>query len=109
MSVKLIFVVIVTVLLTVFFMQNAEMVQVNFFFSTIHLSKLALLPGLAVAGFLIGFILGRSGRSRAARRRELLYAEREQAFNERSDRHQSERHQNLPGKNLSQEDQDYLN
>jgi len=84
MNVKLIFVVIATVILTVFFMQNAERVQVNFFFSTIQVSKLALLPGLAVAGFLIGFIVGRSGRSRAARRRELLYAEREQAFHNQS-------------------------
>lgn len=109
MNVKLIFVVIVTVILTVFFMQNAELVQVNFFFSTIQVSKLALLPGLALAGFLIGFILGRSGRSRAARRRELLYAEREQAFNHQGDYQQPDRQQNLPGKNLSQEDQDYLN
>lgn len=109
MNVKLIFVVIVTVILTVFFMQNAELVQVNFFFSTIQVSKLALLPGLALAGFLIGFILGRSGRSRAARRRELLYAEREQAFNHQGDNQQPDRQQNLPGKNLSQEDQDYLN
>lgn len=105
MNLKLIFVVIVTVVLTVFFMQNAEMVQVSFFYSKVQVSKLALLPGLAVAGVLIGFIIGRSGRSRAARRRELLYAEREQTFNQTN----TGNHENLPGRNLSQEDQDYIN
>lgn len=107
MSFKLIFVILVTVALTVFFMQNAEPVQVNIFFSRFEVSKLALLPGLAAAGFLIGFITGRTGRSRAARRRELLYAEREMT-GQADTSAQSGTSQQLPGK-LSQEDQDYIN
>lgn len=104
MSLKTIFIIILTVLLTVFFMENAETITVNVLFSKIEVSKMVLLPGLALSGLVIGFIMGRSGRSRADRRREQKYAD--------SMPDADHNHLHAPGSSsqggLSQEDQDYI-
>lgn len=104
MGLKTIFIILVTALLTVFFMQNAEPVQVSFLFSKVEISKLALLPGLALTGFLVGYITGRSGRKRASRSREILMPPVDSGTQPNSSIQPENRQ---PG-TLSQEDQDYI-
>ncbi len=104
MGLKTIFIVIITALLTVFFMQNSEPVQVSILFSKIEISKLALLPGLAFTGFLVGYIAGRTGRNRAARSPETIQTPIDSVNHLNSPVQPENR---MPG-NLSQEDQDYI-
>ncbi len=97
MQFKYIFIILVTVVLTVFFMQNSEPVDVMFLFTKMKVSKLALLPGLAIFGFLVGYVMGRTGKRRAEKQRDL-----------KSGPNASDS-ETLPSKGrLSQQDEDYI-
>jgi hypothetical protein len=62
MRIKTILIIVVTILLTVVIMQNNEPVFFNILFATYHISKLAMLLFAAIAGFIIGVLVGRPGR-----------------------------------------------
>lgn len=59
MRIKTIFIIIVTVLITVVIMQNADEVQFSLLFWKVYLSKLIVMAGLTLLGFFIGLLLGR--------------------------------------------------
>ena len=59
MSGKTIFIIILTVLLTVFLMVNTEPVDFDFLVATIPVSKLLVIGICIVIGFIIGFVAGR--------------------------------------------------
>ena len=56
------FIIFVTVLLTVVIMQNTKEVAFNFLFATFFVSKLVMLLAVAVVSFIIGVLVGRPGR-----------------------------------------------
>ncbi|HTI57996.1 LapA family protein [Mucilaginibacter sp.] len=62
MRIKTMLIIIITILLTVVIMQNSEPVFFNVLFATYHISKLAMLLFAAIAGFIIGVLVGRPGR-----------------------------------------------
>ncbi len=62
MRLKTIFIIIVTVLLTVVIMQNTAAVPFNFLFATFYASKLVVLLSVAVVAFIMGVITGRPGK-----------------------------------------------
>ena len=59
MSGKTIFIIILTVLLTVFLMVNTEPVDFDFLVATVPVSKLLVIGICIVIGFIIGFVAGR--------------------------------------------------
>jgi uncharacterized integral membrane protein len=59
MSVKTIIAIIIAVLLTIVIMQNNDKVNFNIFFSSIYISKLSVMAGVAFAAFILGFLVGR--------------------------------------------------
>ena len=101
---KLIFIIAITVLLTAFFILNSEPVLVNLLFTKMMVSKLTLLPGMALVGFISGYIMGRSGNRNAVRQHLQKYG-----YGPRTENNTSSTAPNpLPGKTLSREDEDYL-
>jgi hypothetical protein len=56
------FIIFVTVLLTVVVMQNTKEVPFNFLFATFYVSKLVMLLTVAVTSFIVGVLVGRPGR-----------------------------------------------
>lgn len=60
MSVKSIFIILISIVATLVAINNTD--AVNFwFFSDIKISKLAIIGGVFFAGWLIGFLMGKSG------------------------------------------------
>ncbi|WAC40627.1 LapA family protein [Pedobacter sp. SL55] len=60
MKAKTIFIVIVTVLLTIFLMDNKDAVDFNFIFvDDVPVSKLAVIGICILIGFVLGFLVGR--------------------------------------------------
>ena len=64
MRIKTIFIIIITVLLTVVIMQNTKAVPFNFLFSTFYVSQMVMLIAVAVVGFIVGLIVGRPARAK---------------------------------------------
>ena len=62
MRIKTMFIIIITVLLTVVIMQNTKEVAFNFLFATFYVSKLVMLLAVAVVSFIIGVLVGRPSR-----------------------------------------------
>ena len=62
MRIKTMFIVIITILLTVVIMQNTKEVPFNFLFATFYVSKLVMLLAVAIVSFIIGVLIGRPGR-----------------------------------------------
>ncbi len=62
MRIKTMFIVLVTILLTVVIMQNTKEVPFNFLFATFYVSKLVMLLTVAVVSFIVGVLVGRPGR-----------------------------------------------
>ena len=56
------FIIFVTVLLTIVIMQNTKEVPFSFLFATFYVSKLVMLLAVAVVSFIIGVLVGRPGR-----------------------------------------------
>jgi hypothetical protein len=62
MRIKTMFIIIITVLLTVVIMQNNKVVPFNLLFSTFYISNLIMLLCIAVVSFIIGVLVGRPGK-----------------------------------------------
>lgn len=91
MRIKTMFIIFVTVLLTVVVMQNTKEVPFNFLFATFYISKLIMLLAVAVVSFIVGVLVGRPGRPK---------------FVPGRDEEQDE--QKPKPDTLSQEDRDYI-
>ena len=59
MSAKTIFIVILTVLLTIFLTLNTDPVDFDFLVATVPVSKLLVIGICVILGFIIGYIVGR--------------------------------------------------
>ena len=59
MSAKTIFIVILTVLLTIFLTVNTDPVDFDFLVATVPVSKLLIIGICVILGFIIGYIVGR--------------------------------------------------
>jgi uncharacterized integral membrane protein len=64
------FIILVTVLLTVVVMQNTKEVPFTFLFATFYISKLVLLLSVAVVSFIVGVLVGRPGRPKYVQERD---------------------------------------
>ena len=62
MRIKTMFIIFVTVLLTVVIMQNTDEVLFKFLFATFRVSKLIMLLTVSVVSFIVGLLVGRPGR-----------------------------------------------
>lgn len=62
MRIKTMFIIFVTVLLTVVIMQNTKEVPFSFLFATFYVSKLVMLLTVAIVSFIVGVLVGRPGR-----------------------------------------------
>ena len=61
MRIKTMFIILVTVLLTVVVMQNTKEVPFTFLFATFYISKLVLLLSVAVVSFIVGILMSAFG------------------------------------------------
>jgi uncharacterized integral membrane protein len=64
MSIKTIFVIAVTVLLTVILMQNTDAVKFTILFTDVQISKLVMMTGVFVTGFILGAIVTRPKKAK---------------------------------------------
>ncbi len=62
MRIKTMFLILITVLLTVVIMQNTDEVPFKLLFATFRISKLVMLLAVAAVAFIIGVLVGRPGR-----------------------------------------------
>jgi len=68
MSFKTIFGIVLGILFTVFVMQNTQVVEVNFFFKQVSMSRSLLLISTLLTGFILGWIVAKlMGRARKQR------------------------------------------
>lgn len=97
MSFKTIFIIVISVLVTIIFMNNTE--EINFwFFGNVRIPKLTVLGVMFVLGLLFGYMAGRPGKKKAANNYEMDGEEEnpEESSNAR------------PKANLSDEDREYI-
>ncbi|MFN0293034.1 LapA family protein [Pedobacter helvus] len=93
MKAKTIFIVIVTVLLTIFLMDNKDAVDFNFIFvDDVPVSKLAVIGICILIGFVLGFLVGRPRKTYSSYNDEI------------EDNYPTEQ----PKSTLSDEDRDYI-
>ena len=92
MRIKTIIILAIGVLLTIVFMQNLEQVRFTVLFSTMYVSKITMLLIVGVTTFILGYLVGRPGRSKY---NHIGYDE-DEAGNSKSN-------------TLSDEDKDYIN
>jgi uncharacterized integral membrane protein len=64
MRIKTMFIILITVLLTVVIMQNTDRVRFSFLFSDFMVSKLIVLLAVAIIGFIVGVLVGRPRRTK---------------------------------------------
>lgn len=62
MRIKTIFIIIVTILLTIIMMQNNQEVKFNILFSQFYISNLVVMAAMTVTGFILGLIVSRQRR-----------------------------------------------
>jgi uncharacterized integral membrane protein len=62
MRIKTMFIIFITVLLTVVIMQNTDKVLFTFLFADFRVSKLVVLLVVAIVSFIIGVLVGRPGK-----------------------------------------------
>ena len=62
MRIKTMFIIFITVLLTVVIMQNTGRCSFNFLFAKFYVSKLVMLLAVAIVSFIMGVLVGRPGR-----------------------------------------------
>ncbi len=91
MSAKTIFIIILTVLLTIFLTVNTDPVDFDFLVATVPVSKLLVIGICVIFGFIIGYIVGRPKRTLSSYDNEI---ERNQPI--------------VNKKELSDEDRDYI-
>jgi len=93
MRIKTIFLVIITVLLTIVLMQNNQVVKFNVLFGQIYTSNLVMMAIFAILGFMIGFMVARPRKP----------ATFKSAADDDTDLSKK------PGRTLTDEDKDYIN
>lgn len=59
MRAKTIFIIILSILITIVIMQNSDEVWFSLFFWNVSVSKLIVMAAIALLGFLVGFLTGR--------------------------------------------------
>jgi uncharacterized integral membrane protein len=59
MSIKTIFVITITILLTVILMQNTDSVKFTLLFTDVYISKLVMMTAVSVVAFILGVLIGR--------------------------------------------------
>jgi hypothetical protein len=64
MRITTIFIIVITVLLTIILMQNTEPVTFDILFSTFYISKLAALATFGAVAFILGVLVGRPKKAR---------------------------------------------
>jgi uncharacterized membrane protein YciS (DUF1049 family) len=95
MSFKTIFIIIISVLVTVILMNNTE--EINFWlFGEARIPKLAILGAMFGSGLIVGFLIGRP-------RRKTVITDAEEAFSENNQPLRTEKQTYL-----SDEDRDYI-
>lgn len=100
MRLKTIFIIVITILLTIVIMQNADPVSFKVLFFETTTSKLLMMAVVAIIGFIIGYLVGRPKRTRFAQEMDHGYDEHDDARSGGSGR---------PNTNtLSDEDRDYI-
>jgi len=100
MRLKTIFLIVVTILLTVVIMQNSSPVSLKILFFTTYTSKLWMMLWVAIIAFVIGFLAGRPKKTQFTKDVEHGYTE-----------HDDNTHESLtktPPNKLSDEDRDYI-
>lgn len=92
MSFKNIVALVIVVLLTITIMQNTDEVKFTILFSTVYMSKVAVLTGVSVFAFILGVLVGRPKNKKydIAQHHEDIYGKEDP-------------------KTLSDEDRDYIN
>lgn len=100
MRIKTIFLIVATILLTVVIMQNNSPVLFKVLFFTTYTSKLMMMVWVALAAFIIGYLVGRPKVKKFGNDYGHGYDERDQST-----------HEGLPKQSpntLSDEDRDYI-
>ncbi len=59
MRIKTIIIILITILLTVVLMQNTNPVFFSFLWATFRMSKLVMMAGVGIIGFILGYLMGR--------------------------------------------------
>ncbi|MEX8546164.1 MAG: LapA family protein [Mucilaginibacter sp.] len=90
MRAKTLFVVVLTVLVTVVLMQNADEVKFKVLFWEMYLPKLVIMTGVGAIGIILGFMMGSPSKSK------------------NNNTNQSNQNNLPPYDTLSQEDRDYI-
>jgi len=101
MRLKTIFIIIVTILLTIVIMQNAEPVPFKVLFFETTTSKLLMMAVMAIVGFVIGYLVGHPKKTRFTKEFDHSYDEHDEHNND--DRQPKRRFDTL-----SDEDRDYI-
>lgn len=65
MRITTIFIIAITILLTIVLMQNTEPVKFTILFGTFYISKLAALLSFSVVTFILGILVGRPKKARS--------------------------------------------
>ena len=91
MSIKNIIALVIVVLLTIVIMQNTDEVKFTILFSTVYMSKVAVLTAVAIAAFILGILVGRPKNKK-----------------HNISEHYDELHQGEDKNTLSDEDRDYI-
>lgn len=98
MRLKTIFIIVITILLTIVIMQNSDPVFFKVLFFTTRISKLLMMLIVAIIAFIIGYLVGRPKRT-------ILSKDYDHGYDERNDRtHDASENNNT----LSDEDRDYI-
>lgn len=90
MRAKTLFVVVLTVLVTVVLMQNSDEVKFKVLLWEMYLPKLVIMTGVAAIGIILGFIMGSPSKAN------------------QNNINQSNQNNQPPYDTLSQEDRDYI-
>jgi uncharacterized integral membrane protein len=64
MSIKTIFVITITILLTIILMQNTDAVKFTLLFTDVYISKLVMMTAVAVVAFILGVLIGRPKKAK---------------------------------------------
>ena len=98
MSFKTIFIITISVLVTVILMNNTE--EINFwFFGNVRIPKLTILGAMFVLGLILGYMAGRPGKKKIPTNYEM----------DTEDENPEESDHIKPKSNLSEEDREYIN
>jgi uncharacterized integral membrane protein len=100
MRLKTIFIIVITILLTIVLMQNSDPVYFKVLFFTTRTSKLIMMLVVAIFAFVIGYMVGRPKRTRFSKDLGHGYDERDENTHEGLNKPKQD--------TLSDEDRDYI-